>query len=133
MGRYFDYLSSFAHSAREVLFATDTSVLVFLSKYSFGCMHQTFMRCLVMVQKSFGLTFTNVSGAPEALVSYFKWFGGQPDGKVPFPWGENGGIDPWREPLKQSLSLNNSYLIQYLLTVDLKLETCFTIDSSLKT
>ena len=34
-----------------------------------------------MVQKSFGLTFTNVSGAPEALVLYFKWFGGQPDGR----------------------------------------------------
>ena len=34
-----------------------------------------------MVQKSFGPTFTHVSGAPEAPVSYFKWFGGQPDGK----------------------------------------------------
>ena len=44
-------------------------------------MHQAFARCFVMVQKSFGLTFTHVSGAPEALVSYFKLFGGQPDGK----------------------------------------------------
>ena len=35
-----------------------------------------------MVQKSFGLTFTHVSGAPEAPVSYFKWFGGQPAGKA---------------------------------------------------
>ncbi len=35
-----------------------------------------------MVQKSFGPTFTHVSGAPEALVSYFKWLGGQPDGKA---------------------------------------------------
>jgi hypothetical protein len=34
-----------------------------------------------MVQKSFGLTFTHVSGAPDAPVSYFKWFGEQPDGK----------------------------------------------------
>ena len=34
-----------------------------------------------MVQKSFGPTFTHVSGAPEAPVSYFKGFGGQPDGK----------------------------------------------------
>ena len=34
-----------------------------------------------MVQKSTGLTFTRVLGTPEALVSYFKWFGGQPDGK----------------------------------------------------
>jgi hypothetical protein len=34
-----------------------------------------------MVQKSFGLTFTHVSGAPDAPVSYFKWFGGQPGGK----------------------------------------------------
>ena len=34
-----------------------------------------------MVQKSFGPTFTHVSGAPEALASYFKRFGGQPDGK----------------------------------------------------
>jgi hypothetical protein len=34
-----------------------------------------------MVQKSFGPTFTHVSGAPDAPVSYFKWFGEQPDGK----------------------------------------------------
>ena len=34
-----------------------------------------------MVQKSFGHTFTHDSGAPEAPVSYFKGFGGQPDGK----------------------------------------------------
>ena len=33
-----------------------------------------------MAQKSFGLTFTHVSEAPEASVSYFKWFGGQPAG-----------------------------------------------------
>ena len=38
---------------------------------------------LVMVQKSFGPTFTHVSGAPEAPVSYFKGFGGQPGGKTP--------------------------------------------------
>ena len=44
-------------------------------------MHQTFARCLVIVQKSFGLMFTNVSGVPEALVSYFKGLGGQQDGK----------------------------------------------------
>ena len=37
-----------------------------------------------MVQKSFGRTFTHVSGAPEALVSYFKGFGGQPAGKEDF-------------------------------------------------
>ena len=43
----------------------------FIGKCSFGCMHQTFARCLVMVQKSFGPTFTHVSGAPEAPVSCF--------------------------------------------------------------
>ena len=53
----------------------------FKCKCSFGCMHQAFTRCLVVVQKSFGSTLTNFSGAPEALVSYFKWLGGQPDGK----------------------------------------------------
>ena len=42
-------------------------------------------------------------------------------------------IDFWWEPLKEGLSVNTSYLIQYLLTVDLILETCFTIDSWLKT
>ena len=41
------------------------------SKCSFGGMHPAFARCLEMVQKSFGLKFTNVSGGPEALVSYF--------------------------------------------------------------
>ena len=40
-----------------------------------------FARCLVMVDKSFGLTFTKVFGALEAPVSYFEWFGGRPDGK----------------------------------------------------
>ena len=54
---------------------------VLKTTFSFGCMHQTFARCLVMVQEEFGLPFANVFGALEALVSYFKWFGGQPDGK----------------------------------------------------
>ena len=95
----------------------------FKGKCSFGCMHQTFARCLVMVQKSFGPTFTNVSGAREALVSYFKGFGGQPDGKQHFFSMFFLWIDLWWEPLKEGLSLNTSYLIQYLLTVDLRLET----------
>ena len=85
-----------------------------------------------MVQKSFGPTLTHVSGAPEAPVSYFAWFGGQPDGKQDSRVGEKGGFDCWWEPLKEGLSLNTSYLIQYLLTVDLRLETCCTIDSWLK-
>ena len=53
-------------------------------------------------------------------------------------------IDLWREPLKEGLSLNTSYLVQYLLTADLRLrlallltvdsrlETRFTIDSYLR-
>ena len=40
-----------------------------------------FARCLVRADNSFGLMFTHLFGAPEALVSYFNWFGGQPDGK----------------------------------------------------
>ena len=48
-------------------------------------------------------------------------------------WRQNWGIDLWWEPLKEGLSLNTSYLIQYLLTVDLRLETYFTIDSWLMT
>ena len=67
-----------------MLFATGTFVGVLKGKCSFGCMHETFARCLVMVQKSFGPTFTHVSGAPEAPVSYFTWFGGQPSGKEDF-------------------------------------------------
>ena len=43
-----------------------------------------------MMQKSFGLTFTHVSGAPEALVSYFKLFGWQPDGKQDSGFMEKG-------------------------------------------
>ena len=54
-----------------------------------------------MVQKSFGLTFTHVSEAPEALVSYFKWFGGQPVGRNTPEWAENAGFDPWLEQLKE--------------------------------
>ena len=82
-----------------------------------------------MVQKPFGRTFTYVFGAPEAPVSYFKGFGGQPDGKYDFLLRVFLWIDVWWEPLKEGLSLNDSYLIQYLLTVDLRLETYFTIDS----
>ena len=82
-----------------------------------------------MVQKSFGPTFTHVSEAPDAPVSYFKGFGGQPDGKEDFLLVVLLWIDVWWEPLKEGLSLNDSYLIQYLLTVDLRLETYFTIDS----
>ena len=41
--------------------------LSFLGKCSFGRMHHTFARCLLMVQTSFGHAFTNVSGASEAF------------------------------------------------------------------
>ena len=82
-----------------------------------------------MLQKSFGPTFTNVSAAPEALVSYFKWLGGQPVGKEHSRLGSNGGFEPWQEPLQECLGLNHLFLIQYLLTVDLLLQTNSTIDS----
>ena len=46
----------------------------------------------MIVQKSFGLTLTNVFGVPDALVSYFKWYGGQPAGKehcsMMVEWGD---------------------------------------------
>ena len=149
MGGYFDYCMGFINSCQLQRFFNDFVVHVgevreaeemrccsqlalswgFKGKCSFGCMHQTFARCLVMVQKSFGHTFTHVSGAPEALVLYFKGFGGQPAGKEDFLFMVFLLIEFWWEPLKEGLSLNTSYLIQYLLTVDLRLETCFTIDS----
>ena len=81
-----------------------------------------------MVPKSFRLTFAHVSEAHKALVSYFKRLGGQPDGKQDSRLKVNASDPSWREALKQGLSLNTSYLIQSLLTVDLRLETCFTID-----
>ena len=65
-----------------------------------------------MVQQSFGLTFTYVSGAPEALVSYFKRLGGQQDGKEDSSLGFSLWIAFWWEPLKEGLSLNTLYLIQ---------------------
>ena len=64
-----------------------------------------------MVEQSFGLTFTNIFGALEALVSYLKWVGGQPAGK------EDSSVvvefrNPFqREPLKEGLSLSTSYLL----------------------
>ena len=111
-----------------------------------------------MVVKLFGLTLTDVVGALEALTSYFKWSGGQPAGKEHFLLLVCLWISPWRETLKEGLSRNTSYLVQYLLglclntsylvqypltvdlrfrlalllTVDLRLETCFTIDSYLR-
>ena len=84
----------------------------FKGKCSFGCMHQAFARCFVMVQKSFGRTFGNVSGAPEALVSYSKWLGGQQDGKYHSSVMVEWNFDLWRQPLKEDLRLNTSYLIQ---------------------
>ena len=47
-----------------------------------------------MVQQSFGPTFTNVSGAHDAPVSYFKWFGGQPNGKAHSSVGAELGDRP---------------------------------------
>ena len=47
----------------------------FKSKCSFGCMHQAFTRCLVMVQKWFGLTFTKCfwSSWGSGLLFYMVW------------------------------------------------------------
>ena len=72
-----------------------------------------------MVGKSFGHTFTNVFGAPKAPVNYFKRFGGQPAGKEDSSVGGFLRNPSQREPFKEGLSLNTSYLVQYLLTVDL--------------
>ena len=47
-----------------------------------------------MVQKSFGPTFTHVSGVFEAPVSYFKRFGGQPVGKQDSRMGGELGNRP---------------------------------------
>ena len=82
----------------------------------------------MVADKPFGSTFLNVLGAADAQAS-LNLFGWQPAGKEHFQSLFFVGIDPWREPLKEGLSLNTSYLRQYLLTVDLRLETCFTIDS----
>ena len=43
-------------------------------------MHQAFARCLVMAQKSFGLTFAHVFGALEALVSILNGLEGSQTG-----------------------------------------------------
>ena len=78
-----------------------------------------------MVQKSFGLTFTNVSEALEALVSYLNgaWRAARREGRFVCD-GRIGGSTSVGT-IKKGLRINNSYLVQYLLTVDLKLETCY--------
>ena len=45
----------------------------------------------MIADKTFGFTFTHVSGAPETLVSYFKLFGRSPDGRTVL-YGRNAGI-----------------------------------------
>ena len=46
-----------------------------------------FARCLVMVDKSFGLTFTTVLGALESLVFYsIKGLEGNQTGSITPPW-----------------------------------------------
>ena len=82
-----------------------------------------------MVQKSFGPTFTHVSGAPEAPVSYFKGFGGPPDGKSPFFVGQFCGNRSCGEPLKEGYSTVDSDLRHYradlyLVDRDNRLLTC---------
>ena len=44
-----------------------------------------FAICFVMVEKSFGSTFTNVFGAREVLVSYLKCLDGSPTGSITPP------------------------------------------------
>ena len=56
-----------------------------------------------MVQKSFGPTFTHVSGAPDAPVSYFKRFGVQPVGKQHSRMGGELGDRPLVGTIKGGL------------------------------
>ena len=83
----------------------------------------------MVADKPIGLTFLDGLGATDAQVSYVESFGGQPAWKEHFSLVLFFWIDPWWEPLKEGLSLNTSYLVECMLTVDLRLETCFTIDS----
>ena len=64
-----------------MLFACDTFDLFLYSQVVSAVVGEMHWRCLVMVGKYFWHTFTCVFVAPEATVSYLKWFGGQPDGK----------------------------------------------------
>ena len=55
--------------------------LVFISKSCLGGICEMPWRCFVILDHEFGPAFTNVFGAPEALVLNLKWFGGHPDGQ----------------------------------------------------
>ena len=83
----------------------------------------------MVADKLFGLTLLYVLWATEAQVSYFTRLGGQPAGNNNFVFRVLLWIDLWREPFNEGLSLNTSYLVQYLRTVNLRLKTRFTIDS----
>ena len=48
----------------------------------------------MVADESFGLTFLEDSGANDAQVSYFEWFGEPPDGKEDFVLWYFVGIDP---------------------------------------
>ena len=68
-----------------------------------------FARCLVMVDKSSGLTFTNAFGALEALVSYLKLLGGQPDGKT----HSSVVVELWDRP--RVGTIKGGFKLQYIL------------------
>ena len=65
-------------------------------------------------------------------MSNLECFGDSQTGRLPFILRFCLWIDPWRETLKEGLSYNALCLVQYLLTLDLRVETCFTIDSGLR-
>ena len=53
--------------------------------------------------ESLGPTFLEDSGANDAQVSYFKQFGGPPDGKEDFLFTVFCGDRPFWEPLKEGI------------------------------
>ena len=57
-----------------MLFANGISVRVLKANVASAVCTMHSRDFVVMVKTSFGLTFTNVSGATEALVCYFEWF-----------------------------------------------------------
>ena len=153
MGGYFDYCWGFIGTCQlpwfwwfcgtrwrsqrsrgdEVLFATGTFVWVLNANVASAVCTRHSRDALWWCKSHSDLRLPMFLELLKLRCRILKGLEGSQTGSKTLHLGFSLWIDLWWEPLKEGLSLNTSYLIQYLLTVDLRLETCFTIDSWLKT
>ena len=132
MGRYFDDCRGFISSCRwswcwwfcctswqsqrsrgdDVLFANATSVVVWKANVASAVCTRHSRDALWWFKSHLDLRWPMFLELLKLWCRMLNGVDGSQSGRNTCPWGENGWIDPWREPLQEGLSLNTSYLIQ---------------------